>query len=128
MTGSAWHGTVCLWALAGVLTLKPTIEKGEQDMTTKSSGHSWVIDSMEENSAAVEQDGSTVFQIPRSLLPAGAREGDHLKVSPIDSGEGRELRITIQLDHDATQAARQRSAAQVAPSVQSRDPGGHIKL
>ncbi len=93
----------------------------------KSDTHSWVIDSLEENSAAVEQDGGTVFQFPRFLLPEQAREGDHCKVSFIDAPDG-ERRFTVKLDSAATQAARQRSAAQVAPVTKSRDPGGNINL
>ena len=97
-------------------------------MAMKSGGHTWVIDSMEENSASVEQDGSTVFQVPRSLLPAGVREGDVCIVSFSDSGTDRARKVTVQLDEKATQAAKARSAAQVAPQGKSNDPGGPIKL
>lgn len=97
-------------------------------MTAKSDAHVWVIDSVEESSAAVEQDGSTVYQLPRFLLPAIAHEGDVCSVTVTDSATAGLRTIAVELDEKATRAAKDRSAAQVATKGNSNDPGGPIKL
>lgn len=88
----------------------------------------WVVDSMEENSAAVEQDGSTVYQIPRFLLPAGVREGDVCRVSAPAGSAPHGITVTIELDEKATQIAKDRSSLQLASMPKSKDPGGPINL
>lgn len=89
---------------------------------------SWMVDILEENSAAVQQNGSVVYQIPRFLLPAGAREGDTCEVSVAASSAPDSTTFTVTVDRQATQAAKARSAAQLASTPKSKDPGGPIKL
>lgn len=94
----------------------------------KNGAHSWVVDSLEENTAAVEQDGGTVYQIPRFLLPPGALEGDVCKVTSTHESTGRRRAVNVEIDEKATQAARKRSADQLAVPAKKHDPGGPIKL
>ena len=89
--------------------------------------HRWMIDSMEEQTAAVEQDSGPVFQIPRFLLPVNVREGDICSVDAEPDGKGGSL-IKISIDADATKAALQRSARQLQQKPGKADPGGPIIL
>ncbi|HVF51892.1 MAG TPA: DUF3006 domain-containing protein [Pyrinomonadaceae bacterium] len=60
-----------------------------------------VIDRIEDNDLAVLQvgdDGKTSLDVPLSLLPDGASDGDHLQ-------------ITIALDKDSRRAATERVSA-----------------
>ena len=80
--------------------------------------HRWVIDSIEEHVASIEVDAGQMITLPQSLLPAGAKQGDVLRVS-------------IELDPAATKQAMADSAAQVKKGMDAsrkRDPGGDIKL
>ena len=42
--------------------------------------HVWRIDGIEEGVARVEEDGERMITLPRHLLPAGAREGQIVRV------------------------------------------------
>lgn len=85
----------------------------------------WVIDSIEEGVAALEEDGRLV-RVPAWILPDGAREGDVLAVSRTAEGDGSAvLRVTI--DRAATEAALRRSREQLG-RIAGRDPGGDIVL
>lgn len=88
----------------------------------------WIVDSAEEQTVAIEQDGSRTFEVPRFLLPEGVREGDVCSVV-VQTGtlKGSSV-ITVTIDQDATSAAKSRSAAQVTEVKNPRDPGGPIKL
>lgn len=89
----------------------------------------WVVDSMEEAVASIEVDGKRTFQLPKWLLPRGAKEGDVLIVTHDVAESGEESRLGIVVDRDATRAAMERSARQVADRGRSPgDPGGDIKL
>jgi hypothetical protein len=97
----------------------------------------WIIDSLEEDSAQIEEDGVRVIHVPRSILPEGAREGDVLMVEREDhrTGKGEQkgdaVRLTIALDRRATRAAKFRSRQQVrraSEAAKKRDPGGDIVL
>lgn len=89
----------------------------------------WVVDSMEESVASIEIDGKRTVQLPKWLLPRGAKEGDVLTVTHDVSESGEESRLGIVVDRDATRAAMERSARQVGSTVRSpKDPGGDIKL
>lgn len=85
----------------------------------------WVIDSVEEGIAAVEEDGARMLHVPAWLLPAAAREGDVLRVSRRDEGAAAALRIEV--DPAATQEALDRSREQVS-RLSANDPGGDIVL
>lgn len=89
----------------------------------------WVVDSMEEAAASIEIDGERTVQLPKWLLPRGAREGDVLKVTHDVAKSGEESRLSIVVDRADTSAAMDRSARQVGSTARSPgDPGGDIKL
>lgn len=89
----------------------------------------WVVDSIEESVASIEVDGRRTVQIPLARLPKGVKQGDVLKVSHVDVGPGKEPRLDIVVDEDATRAAREKSARQVRSTGRSpNDPGGDIQL
>jgi hypothetical protein len=98
----------------------------------------WTIDSLEEDSAQIEEDGVRVIHVPRSILPEGAREGDVLIVTREDVHPGAKgapaassVRVTITLDQGATRAAKFKSRQQVRRISQASkklDPGGDIIL
>ena len=97
----------------------------------------WIIDSLEEDSAQIEEDGARVIHVPRSILPEAAREGDVLIVTREDepAGKGKagaaSVRVTITLDQGATRAAKFKSRQQVrriSQSLKKSDPGGDVIL
>jgi hypothetical protein len=97
----------------------------------------WIIDSLEEDSAQIEEDGVRVIHVPRSILPDGAREGDVLVVEREEERaekggrNGDTVRVTITLDRPATRAAKAKSRQQVRRASQAskkRDAGGDIVL
>jgi hypothetical protein len=85
----------------------------------------WVVDSIEEGVAAVEEDGARMLYVPAWLLPAAVREGDVLRVSRRDEGAASSLRIEV--DRIATQEAQGRAREQVSRLSQD-DPEGDIAL
>ena len=88
------------------LGLAGTTESG----AVRSTRHTWVIDVVDEDSAAVQVDGRQITPLPRWLLPADAHEGDVLRVSHARSA-GRST-LSIEVDRSATRLASQRSADQ----------------
>lgn len=72
------------------------------------------IDSIEEALARLVLEDGTSLQLPASLLPAGAREGDHVTIS-------------LQLDPGATRAAKER-VEKIRGRLSSEDDGGDLKL
>ena len=89
----------------------------------------WVIDSIEESVASIEIDGKRTIQFPVASLPSGAAPGDVLAVTHDDAGRGDESPLSIVVDREATRAAKERSARQVADTGRSPgDPGGDIQL
>ncbi len=97
----------------------------------------WIIDSFEEDSAQIEEDGVRVIHVPRSILPDGAREGDVLIVErddqPVGTGPQKAdaVRLTIRLDRGATRAAKFKSRQQVrriSQASKKQDPGGDVVL
>lgn len=99
--------------------------KQRNDRGAKGAGsHRWAVDQVEEGTAAVEQDGDHVYQIPRWLLPAGARDGDVFSASAATNDEGA-LIITVRLDRGATDTAKSPKAKRTASK---RDRGGDIVL
>jgi hypothetical protein len=87
----------------------------------------WMIDALEEDMASVEQGTGAQRHVPRFLLPAGVKEGDICQVS-VDSQSAESVTVTVSIDHSDTDAAKNRSAAQLAATPPSKDPGGPIKL
>lgn len=80
--------------------------------------HRWVVDSIEADVASIEVGVGQTITIPVALLPAGTKQGDV-------------VRVTLELDAAAKQAALDASAAQVAKGREAsgkRDPGGDLAL
>jgi hypothetical protein len=88
------------------------------DVEVRGARHTWVVDVIEEDAAAVEVDGRRVTPIPRWLLPSDARDGDVLRVTHSRSG-GRST-LSIELDRHATRVAFERSSEQ----LRDVPPGG----
>jgi hypothetical protein len=93
----------------------------------------WIIDSLEEDSARIEEDGVRVIHVPRSILPPGAAEGDVLSVGFEQQRRGRReaVRVTITLDREATEEAMEKSRKQIKrakDASRKRDSGGDIEL
>ena len=83
-----------------------------------SESQRWVIDAIEEGTASVEVPGGTMVQLPASILPKGAKQG-------------QVVRVSLEIDETATREALARSAAQVkkgSEASRKRDPGGDITL
>ena len=99
----------------------------QRDQTGTGAGetHRWAIDQLEEGTAAVEQDGDHMYEIPRWLVPATAREGDVLSAQ-LATGSDGEVTITVRVDRAATDAARAPKPRKSARSA--KDPGGDIAL
>lgn len=85
----------------------------------------WVVDSVEEEVAAVHQDDGRLVRVPAWILPAGTREGDVLSVEHSAADGVSSLRITI--DRAATDDELRRSREQVERRL-PHDPGGDIVL
>lgn len=85
-----------------------------------------VIDRWEGEVAVAEQEDGTTLDVPRWLLPPGAREGDVVVIETEVDGSGA-LRHVLRLDAEATRAARGAAEAILA-RLRSRDPGGDITL
>jgi len=66
--------------------------------------HRWAVDRIEEGTAAVEQDGDHVYEIPRYLIPAETRDGDVLQVTATASAAG-EVTIIVRVDRAASPAS-----------------------
>jgi len=88
------------------------------DARHRPSHHTWVVDVIEDDAAAVEVDGRRVTPIPRWLLPTDAKDGDVLRVTHTRSAS--RSTFTIDVDHDATRLAYERSADQ----LQDAPPSG----
>jgi hypothetical protein len=78
----------------------------------------WVIDAIEEHVASIELPDGAMIQLPVSVLPKGAKQG-------------QVLRVTFEADAAATKQALEASAAQVkkgSEASKKRDAGGDIAL
>ena len=73
--------------------------------------HTWVVDVIDDDSAAVEIDGRQITPLPRWLLPADAHDGDVLRVTHTRSG--MRSTVSIEVDRSATRLAFDRSADQM---------------
>ena len=90
----------------------------------------WRIDGIEDGVARVEEDGERMITLPRHLLPAGAREGQVVRVTRTASGKGS-VTLTLLVDDAATTAEADRSRAQTTAILarsKKRDPGGNVSL
>lgn len=82
------------------------------------SHHTWIVDVIQDDAAAVEVDGRRVTPIPRWLLPTDAKDGDVLRVTHTRSTS--RSTFSIEVDRDATRVAYERSAEQ----LRNAPPGG----
>ena len=90
----------------------------------------WIIDGIEDEVARLEVEGERTITLPRALLPAAARDGLVLRVRREPEGRDR-VTITIEIDREATSAARRASKAQVAAldaESRKKDAGGDVNL
>jgi hypothetical protein len=85
----------------------------------------WRVDELEGELAVVEAGGRR-FDLPRALLPSGAREDCVLDVRVAREDDDRSV-VTIAVDPEATAAARRRSAG-VLDRLAGGDPGGDVVL
>ena len=90
---------------------QPADIRGEWSAGTSGSRHTWVVDVIDEDSAAVEVDGRQITPIPRWLLPKDAVDGDVLRVTHTRSAS-RSI-LSIEIDRDAKRIALEQSAEQV---------------
>ena len=102
-------------------TDRPAGDESRPEVERRASHHTWVVDVIEDDAAAVEVDGRRVTPIPRWLLPTNARDGDVLHVTHTRTAS--RSTFTIEVDHDATRLAYERSAEQLrnAPTGGSGD-------
>ena len=90
----------------------------------------WRIDGIEDGVARVEEDGKRMITLPSHLLPAGAREGQVVRVTRTASGK-ESVALTLLIDDAATSSEADRSRAQtaaIAARSKQRDPGGNVSL
>src|SRR3989441_13112798 len=85
--------------------------------------HQLIIDRYEGDLVVVEVDGRGFVDLPRWLLPAGARADAVLAVT-VDAGPER-APITIGRDADTT-ARAQDAARPAGERLKRRDPGGGV--
>ncbi len=84
--------------------------------------HTLVIDRLvDEATAVVEIDGTSMVPIPRLLLPADASPDAVLRVIREQQG------VSIQIDSAATDAAR-RESARLTNRLRARDPGSDLAV
>jgi len=88
------------------------------DTEPRESRHTWIVDVLDDDAAAIEVDGRRITPVPRWLLPADAQNGDVLRVTHLRTGSRSTLAIDV--DHDATRRARDRSARH----LRDAPPGG----
>lgn len=88
--------------------------------------HRWAIDQIEEGTAAVEQDGDHVYEIPRYLVPPDARDGDVLAVTVTHAAPG-EVTVSVRIDRAASAPPPPAKSAQKKRRA-ANDPGGDIVL
>jgi hypothetical protein len=87
--------------------------------------HRWAIDRIEEGTAAVEQDGDHVYEIPRYLVPPDAHDGDVLTVTISGTAKG-EVTISVRIDRASGRAAPASGSARRRRG--GNDRGGDIVL
>ena len=99
---------------------------GRTKGSASTPAHRWAVDRIEEGTAAVEQDGDHVYEIPRYLLPADARDGDVLSVTIAGAAPG-EVTISVRIDRAASTPPPSKRPPRRARRA-GNDPGGDIIL
>jgi DUF3006 family protein len=85
----------------------------------------YTVDRMEGKFAVLVGDDGTAVDLPRPMLPTGAREGSVLLV-PVDS-EGSPDWTCAEID-EAERERRLKRASETLDRLRRRDPGGDIVL
>lgn len=85
----------------------------------------WIVDRLEGDRVVVERALHETLVLPRTLLPAGVREGDALRVA-VTAAAG-ESRLVVTRDEAETRR-RAADAQRLQGELRSRDPGGDLKL
>ena len=109
------------------MTGKPASQRN----TNAASQHTWSVDSIEEGTVRVEEDGSRMLSVSLSVLPAGIREGQILRVSRSLTADDQPIVHSVAIDSAATAAALDASArktAQAAAESRKGDRGGDVTL
>lgn len=90
--------------------------------------HRLVVDRWEGDLCVVETEDGRVLDLPRWLVPPGAREGDVIRawVEPDDAEPGAR-QVTLRVDAEATAEARA-AVESLLERLRRRDPGGDIEL
>ncbi len=86
----------------------------------------WRIDEMEGDVASIEAEGRRI-DVPRAILPAGARE-DWILAVEVDHSAAGSAAVRITHDVRATEAALQRSVEQLRQIRRPDDRGDDIEL
>ena len=87
----------------------------------------WIVDRFEGELAVVEVDGERFVDLPRTLLPADAAEGDVIAVNVRTDDEAARRVIETRVDREATARARA-EARELIDELRERDPGGDVTL
>ncbi len=87
--------------------------------------HRFIIDRHEGDVSVVEIDGRALLDLPRWLLPTGARGDDVLSVT-VDAGAERAV-ITVARDAAATERAKA-AGRRAVERLKPKDPGGDLVL
>lgn len=93
--------------------------------------HTWTVDSIEEGTVRVEEDGTRMLTVPSHSVPSGTKEGQILRVSRKTAPNGDPIVVSIAIDTAATNAALEASArktGQIAAESRKGDPGGDVAL
>jgi hypothetical protein len=93
--------------------------------------HRWVLDSVEEGMARLEEDGERMITIPAHLLPSGVTEGQLLRVTRAPDTDRASAVITIAIDAAGTAKAFRKSIETTTEALaesKKRDRGGDVSL
>lgn len=91
----------------------------------------WVVDSIEEGIARVEEDGVRMLTVPKGVLPSAVTEGQVLRVRRAPGAAPDSWDVVIEVDHEATTASLEKSKATMSQAMEAskkRDPGGDVAL
>ena len=97
------------------------MSKSSKKTGLSSAVHIWVVDRIEEGSAAVEVDGAAVMTVPVWMLPEAVCEGDVLRVEH-DRRRDRSVMMIVP-DNEERGRRLTRSAKQTAVRSKNDRPG-----
>jgi hypothetical protein len=126
----------CIFALDGSTAgarapdHRPSPDEPTGSAMAQRTEHRWVVDGIEEGMARVEEDGERMITLPAYLLPAGAAEGQILRVTR-GAEQKESVSVLISFDVQATERAMAQSKAKMARTMEAsrkRDPGGDVAL